>query len=78
MEIQLVDSSHQNERCISGLKAESGVAKSPKMFIFEKYFKVLINLFLDLDNLDKTLSFLSDQFSNLNLGSEISCSFQAY
>ena len=78
MEIQLVDSSHQNERCISGLKAESGVAKSPKMFTFEKYFKVLINLFLDLDHLDKTLSFLSDQFSNLNLGSEISSSFQAY
>ena len=78
MEIQLVDSSHQSERCTSGLKAESGVAKSPKMFTFEKYFKVLINLFLDLDHLDKTLSFLSDQFSNLNLGSEISCSFQAY
>ena len=78
MEIQLVDSSHQSERCISGLKAESGVAKSPKMFTFEKYLKVLINLFLDLDHLDKTLSFLSDQFSNLNLGSEFSSSFQAY
>ena len=75
MEIQLVDSSHQSERCISGLKAESGVAKSPKMFTFEKYFKVLINLFLDLD---KILIFLSDQFSNLNLGSEFSSSFQAY
>ena len=56
MEIQLVDSSHQSERCISGLKAESGVAKSPKMFTFEKYFKVLIKNFLDLDHLDKTLS----------------------